>query len=197
MSDHHASNASPPTPPRDRLLSGATHWLQNHGVEAFTLRAVAKDLNTSARMLVYHFGSKTGLLSAVLEEIARRWMLGVQSFEGADLNQQLSDLWSDQLIQADAKKLHVLTLQLWSSGLATRDPAYATFLQTLSRGWIDALAPHFRAQGFSDDDAQARAMLCVATIEGLLLHHVTDDTLPADAAFALLMEVLESWGLKR
>ena len=178
---------------KTRLLSGATHWLLNHGTQTFSLRLVARDLNTSARMLVYHFGSKTGLLEAVLAEIARRWMLGVQRLEAADLARQLRALWRDQLMRPDAQKLHVLTLQLWATGLASRDPVYGPFLETLSRGWIDVLAHHFSAHGHGAEDARARAMLCVAAMEGLLLHHVTDDDLPADAAFGHLMDMVDQW----
>ncbi len=190
---------SPPAPlpirqdTKTRLLSGATHWLLNHGAEAFSLRLVARDLNTSARMLVYHFGSKTGLLEAVLAEIARRWMLGVQQFEAAGLARQLRVLWSDQLMRPDAQKLHVLTLQLWATGLTSRDPAYSPFVKTLSKGWIEVLARHFLTHGHGAEDARARAMLCVAAIEGLLLHHMSDDALPADAAFRHLMDVVEGW----
>lgn len=178
---------------KTRLLNGATHWLLNHGTQTFSLRLVARDLNTSARMLVYHFGSKSGLLAAVLAEIARRWMLGVQRLEAAGLARQLRALWRDQLMRPDAQKLHVLTLQLWATGLASRDPAYGPFVKTLSKGWIEVLARYFAAHGHGAEDAQARAMLCVAAIEGLLLHHVSDDALPADAAFGHLMDVVEGW----
>ncbi|HEY9078666.1 TetR/AcrR family transcriptional regulator [Magnetovibrio sp.] len=178
---------------KDRLLQGATAWLMRNGADDFSLRNVAKDLNTSARMLVYHFGSKNGLLTAVLQGIAAMWMSEVRVLESTALVEQLRRLWTQKLTTDAAQNLHVVTIQLWASGLASRDPLFAPFLHTLSKGWIDAFTPHFEARGLSREQAVARAMLAVAAIEGLLLHRVTDQGLPADAAFELLMGVLDDW----
>ena len=178
---------------KERLLQDATQWMMANGADDFSLRNMDKGLNTSARMLVYHFGSKNGLLAAVLENISGMWMHEVRAIEGSAVVDQLQRLWTHKLTTVTAKNLHVLTIQLWARGLARRDPVYAPFLRTVSQGWIDALTPHFRFQGQPDDQAQARAMLCVAAIEGLLLHRVTDEALPADRAFALLMDVFRGW----
>jgi AcrR family transcriptional regulator len=41
-----------------------------HGLDHLSLRTVADDVGTSARMLVYHFGSKDELMAQALEELA-------------------------------------------------------------------------------------------------------------------------------
>lgn len=43
-----------------------------HGLSASSLRPMAKSAGTSDRMLVYHYGSKSGVLEAALTEIADR-----------------------------------------------------------------------------------------------------------------------------
>jgi AcrR family transcriptional regulator len=178
---------------KERLLKGATDWLIHHGAEQFSLRNIAKDLNTSARMLVYHFESKNSLLAAVLEQIAQRWMGEVSGGEGVRLPDQLRRLWTESLTSRKANKLHVLTIQLWARGLTANDPVYRKFMRVLSRGWTEVVASQLRAAGFEKQDSLERAMLCVAAIEGLLLHRATDKTLPASAAFEHLVCTIEAW----
>lgn len=43
-----------------------------HGIAAASLRPMAKAAGTSDRMLVYHYGSKAGVMEAALREIANR-----------------------------------------------------------------------------------------------------------------------------
>lgn len=43
-----------------------------HGVAGSSLRPMAKAAGTSDRMLVYHYGSKAGVMEAALNEVARR-----------------------------------------------------------------------------------------------------------------------------
>ncbi|WP_428483082.1 TetR/AcrR family transcriptional regulator [Qipengyuania sp.] len=55
---------------RETLLPKlATHVLE-HGLAGASLRPLAKAAGTSDRMLIYHFGSKDGLVTALLEHVA-------------------------------------------------------------------------------------------------------------------------------
>lgn len=47
-------------------------YVLTHGVSQSSLRPMAKAAGTSDRMLVYHFGSKAGVMNAALNEVARR-----------------------------------------------------------------------------------------------------------------------------
>src|SRR5207248_6494665 len=57
---------------RDALLAAAVDEAANHGISDVSLRQMASALGTSHRMLSYHFGSKEGLLVAVINEMERR-----------------------------------------------------------------------------------------------------------------------------
>lgn len=50
-----------------------------HGVSAASLRPMAKAAGTSDRMLVYHYGSKAGVIEAALREIATRNMQDLEA----------------------------------------------------------------------------------------------------------------------
>lgn len=50
-----------------------------HGIAAVSLRPMAKAAGTSDRMLVYHYGSKAGVIEAALQEIATRNMSALEA----------------------------------------------------------------------------------------------------------------------
>lgn len=56
----------------------ADHVLAN-GIAGSSLRPLAKSAGTSDRMLVYHYGSKAGVMQAALEEIATRNMTALEA----------------------------------------------------------------------------------------------------------------------
>src|SRR4051812_19380402 len=69
--------------PRSKLLAAAVDYVVEHGLAGLSLRELAAAIGTSHRMLIYHFGSKEGLVVAV-----------VQAVEAAQLD-QLEDLAAD------------------------------------------------------------------------------------------------------
>ena len=57
---------------RDELLAACRRYFLRHGVANLSLRPLAAEAGTSARLLVYHFGSKDGLIAAVMDEVQAR-----------------------------------------------------------------------------------------------------------------------------
>ena len=57
---------------REELIKKALNYMLKHGVAGLTLRPLAGKIGTSARLLVYHFGSKDGLITAVMDEVRAR-----------------------------------------------------------------------------------------------------------------------------
>src|SRR5262245_62078955 len=58
--------------PRQRLLDAAIDHVAAHGIGDLSLRELAAAIGTSHRMLIYHFGSKEGLLVAIVDEVEAR-----------------------------------------------------------------------------------------------------------------------------
>src|SRR3712207_1106083 len=54
---------------RERLLAAAMDHVAQHGVGELSLRGLAAALGTSHRMLIYHFGSREGLLIEVIRAV--------------------------------------------------------------------------------------------------------------------------------
>src|ERR1700755_2593046 len=57
------------TTARERLLAAAMEHVAEHGVGDLSLRGLAAALGTSHRMLIYHFGSREGLLIEVIRTV--------------------------------------------------------------------------------------------------------------------------------
>ncbi len=63
----------PVTHPRDRLLDAATRLFCRHGINATGIDLVVSEAGTAKTTLYNAFGSKEGLVEAVLEGEGRRW----------------------------------------------------------------------------------------------------------------------------
>jgi AcrR family transcriptional regulator len=57
---------------RTRILRAVADHVLDHGLVSASLRPMAKTAGTSDRMLIYHFGSRSLLIEAVLEHLAER-----------------------------------------------------------------------------------------------------------------------------
>src|SRR5450631_3650487 len=109
---------------RARLRERAIDYVLQHGFAAVSLRPVAKELKTTARMLVYHFGSREGLMREILmglrereDKVIRQW------FEKQKTPPTLVEFlrWYWRRMSApEARPAVVLIFELYA--LALRDP---------------------------------------------------------------------------
>lgn len=76
---------------RDAIVAAATRLFGQRGIEATSLREVAKESEVSPALLVHHFGGKDGLVAAVDEAALREFgsaYAAEEPAEGADLLRQ-------------------------------------------------------------------------------------------------------------
>ncbi len=59
---------------RDRILDAAEHLVGERGYTAASISLISKASGLPASSIYWHFGSKEGLLAAVVERGARRWL---------------------------------------------------------------------------------------------------------------------------
>src|SRR5256885_2275182 len=73
--------------PRQRLLRAAVDYVVHHGLSELSLRELADAIGTSHRMLIYHFGSKEGLVVAVIQAVEANQRAFFSSFAaGGDIS---------------------------------------------------------------------------------------------------------------
>lgn len=65
--------SAPPPEARTLLLDAAERLMAEHGYAATPVSAICKEVGVTAPTLYWHFGSKEGLLAAIMERGADRW----------------------------------------------------------------------------------------------------------------------------
>ena len=169
---------------RDDLLDAVTDHVLEHGLIDLTLRPVAAAVGTSDRMLIYHFGSREGLLGAVVEAVERGERAVMADFLAAhdDPFEAGAAFWTH--VADRAQIFAPLFFEL--SGTAMQGKPYAASLrQWLATGWVEELADGFRRSGFGDEQAVRLARLSLGTARGLLFElAATGDRAATDDAMA-------------
>jgi AcrR family transcriptional regulator len=136
------------------------------GIADMSLRELATAIGTSHRMLLYHFGSREGLLNAVARAVEEAQRAAVSEWGISRLNaRQLWQHFSDpQLWPAER-----LFFELYAHALLGR-PGTEGFLDNAIEPWVDALVPAITQEaGLDSKTARAEARLAVAITRGLLL----------------------------
>jgi AcrR family transcriptional regulator len=178
------------TAARERLLDKAVAHLAEHGVGDVSLRTLAAGVGTSHRMLLYHFGSREGLLSAVVDRVERaqrdslaELIVDADAGAGADLAELGRRYWAR--VTEAALIYGPLFFEL--SGQAMQGRPHAAALRgSLIRTWLEPLAELWRRAGYGPAEAAARARLGLAVARGLLFDLlITGDRAGVDAAMEL------------
>ena len=150
---------------RERLLAAAVRHALEAGIADLSLRQLAAAIGTSHRMLLYHFGSREGLLVAVtqaVEEQQRAALLdpGVGPQDARRSWERLSDpqLWPQER----------LFFELYAYALRGR-PGTEGFLDGIVESWVAPVAAALVEAGADERTARADARLAVAVVRGLLL----------------------------
>lgn len=182
-----------PSRSRERLVEAATEFLREHGAGDVSLRELAAGIGTSHRMLLYHFGSKDGLLVEVARAVERRQREEVAAlFDGfdpahaEDLNRRL---WR-RLRSPDLASLERLFFELYGRGLRGGQDA-SRLLEGVIDDWVATALPALEEAGVPASEAPAYARLAVAVTRGLLLDVLaTGDERGVDAAYELYLTAM-------
>ena len=156
--------------PKALLLEATMAYVAKHGVAQLTLRSLAPALNTSHRMLVYHFGSKEGLLVEVVREVERRQRERVMRLEAdasLTISEQIMRSWR-RLADPEMWPHERLFFEMYSDALQGR-PHAVRLLDDVVDAWIEPLANAIARHGASEVEARVEARLCLAVTRGLLL----------------------------
>ncbi len=170
---------------RDALLERAIGHFAAHGIGDTSLRALAEAIGTSHRMLIYHFGSREGLLAAVVdtvEEGARQTLARMVEEARTDPDPLDAGLRFWRLVTDDALVYGPLFFELSSHAMLGL-PHAVELRGRLVTTWLDALAAMWRARGVPARRARTQARLDLAVARGLL-HDLllTGDRRGVDAA---------------
>ena len=146
-----------------------------------SLRDIAAAVGTSHRMLIHYFGSRHGLMTAVVEAIEEDQKRFLESIDG-ELGDVLSVMWqrvSDPALWPAER----LFFECYARALHGEEP-FARMLPGAIDDWLERTGARGRPPDVPPDLARAGARLGLAVFRGLLLDLVgTGDRAGVDAAF--------------
>jgi AcrR family transcriptional regulator len=181
--------------PKQELLNAAIEYVAQHGIGDLSLRALAAELGTSHRMLIFHFGSKDKLWIEIVQTVEQR--------QRERLGQLLPDPGQPTREALWTWWKHISDPSLWPSerlffelyGQALQGRAHATgFLDGIVDAWVQPIAEANIAQGAPEALAYAHARLGVAVTRGLLLDLLaTGDADRVDQAMHAFIDLYEAW----
>lgn len=151
------------------LREAALRYLLRNGAANVSLRPMAAALGTSARMLVFHFGSKEGLIQDVMQELHARLRLSLQGMTSPDQPARTPPLKRFWEWAAARQNLPYLRLLYEVQIIATQNPRqYGAYLKKTSQDWHRAALEAMSAPHRSPETAT----LCIAVFDGLFLELV-------------------------
>ena len=169
---------------RERLLEAAIDYVSSHGIGNLSLRGLAAALGTSHRMLSYHFGSREGLLVAVVREVEERQralLADLGDAPGATRREIAERMW-ERLADPALAGNERLFFELYGQALQGH-PHAAPLLDGIVDDWLGPAAELLRRFGVPERDVPAQARLELAVVRGLLLDLLaTGDREGVDAA---------------
>jgi AcrR family transcriptional regulator len=124
---------------RELILAAARKVLSRDGAASLSTRSVAAAAGVNLSLIHYHFGSREGLLLAVLEQMNSE-LLARQRGMYARSDLSLADKWrrAIEFYRQDLKSGYVRTL-LELSAHGYSNPRIATSVRALIAGWRDLL----------------------------------------------------------
>ena len=159
---------------KQQLRDAALAYLVEHGLTGVSLRPMAARLKTSARILMFHFKSKEGLMTEVMEELHARLQASFLTLsESSDRSvPPLKRFW---LWARDRNNFPYLRLLYESQIVAARNgKQYGRHLKKASADWQRLVFQRL------SESVRSREMatLCIAVFDGLFLELiVTGDRL--------------------
>jgi AcrR family transcriptional regulator len=155
------------TAARDALLEKATAHVAEHGLTDLSLRELAAGVGTSHRMLIYHFGSREGLVAAIVASMEAQQRAALEALAaGASTPRQVIEQQWEQLTDPGLRPFVALFFEVLAMAVHHR-PGTEGFLDQLTEPWIEVAADLARRLELVTDVDELR--LGVAVSRGLLI----------------------------
>jgi AcrR family transcriptional regulator len=164
---------SVPVSRREEMLDQVVDHVLEHGLIGLTLRPLAAAIGTSDRMLIYHFGSRDELVTAVVTRTNDRAVAEIRKLEPADgVRAGVNALWRHYQTRPLHSCLDVY-VQAAATGLIGVEP-YLSAVRDANERWYAALRDYLVACG-APRDRSARIMTLVdSALFGFHLDLTTD-----------------------
>lgn len=179
--------------PKQRLLASVIGYIQTSGITELSLRELAAAIGTSHRMLLYHFGSREGLMVAVVhavEDQQRAFLADLLASNPLSSREEVLRAMWRRLVDPRLWPNERLFFELYVAALHHR-PGTAGMLDDIVVAWIRPMVEFARLHGMDPELAETDTRLGVAVVRGLLLDLLaTRDCDAVDRAFERYIALL-------
>jgi AcrR family transcriptional regulator len=183
------------TESKQRLLDAAIAHVTEHGVRDLTLRGLAAAIGTSHRMLIYHFGSRDGLLVEVVRvvEDGTRDLYArlADEMRPDDPQTELPRRFWHAVTEPAISRLIPLYFELYGRAVVG-DPGAAPMLDGLVGAWQQPMTDMLIKFGVPAEEATVHARLGIAVTRGLLMDYLASGDL--DACTKAMDEFIDRYG---
>lgn len=166
--------ATSPSARQTELLEAAYRYALTHGLGDMSLRPLAAAIGSSPRVLLFLFGSKDGLVRALLararsDELALLDQLrDTGDTEPIGLCAAVEETWK-WLAADEHRPLLKLWAEAYARSLSEPDGPWSGFARATVEDWLDVLANCQPTQDKTSADGIARRTLALAVLRGGLL----------------------------
>lgn len=170
----------------DELRDKALEYFLDHGLAELSLRPLAEQIGTSARLLIYHFDSKENLIATVMAHARERVQQSVIGMmQAAQGRPGMEAVWN---WASDRENIRYVRLLFEVQILALQHPdVYAHYLSDTNASWLQLIE-----RGIPESaERRTVATLCSAVIDGLVLDYMSTGELDrTSAALHLFVSLL-------
>lgn len=177
--------ARAPSPRQSELLELAYQYALQHGLDGLSLRPLAGAIGSSPRVLLFLFGSKDGLVRALLarartDELALLDRIRHKGSPG-DLADIVRTTWG-WLAAGEHRPLLVLWAQAYARSLTEPDGPWAGCARQTVEDWLGVLATGQPPDRRRSAAGAAERSLALAVLRGCLLDLLATDDLDRTTA---------------
>lgn len=178
---------------RAALLERVTQYVLENGLHDLSLRPMAEAVESSPRMLLYHFGSKEELVATVLRSLRDRQIKRFDAMRRSDMFTLEAVCGAAWATISDPSFEPYLQLFFEAYSISLRDPSrFPGFHESLVEDWLDFLSEPLIAQGNTRAQARRQATIILAGYRGFMLDlAATGDRRRINAAFEKWLEYVE------
>lgn len=159
---------------RSELLRLSVDYCIRTGLTNFSLRALAKEIGTSHRMLIYHFGSAEGLFRSILEELRLREIARfVDEFAAVTTLPQfrlaLRRLWT-HLTSEENRNYMISYLEIQIAAIRRNENRInSSYLAATLEVWLEPIFRAFVRLGYRGRESRILARMVLSGGRGLIL----------------------------
>jgi AcrR family transcriptional regulator len=195
-----AGDQPTPSARRNELLERAYAYVLERGLAELSLRPLASAIGSSPRVLLYLFGSKEGLVRALLArgrqeelELLER-LRELAGREPVGLAMAAEQIWS-WLVKPEHRPLLTLWVEGYGRSLLDDEGPWAGFASSTVNDWLTVLAETQPAAVRGTESGLNQRTLVLAVLRGAMLDLLaTGDTARTTAAVRAQLAALRSEG---